>query len=102
MVTEAYRQGDVIIIPDRKKPKDAEKLDHLILALGEQTGHSHQIEKGNALLYAVAGMPGFLDVKDETVDLVHEEHGKIALPKGTYEVRIQREYEPDGWRSVAD
>jgi len=101
-MTKAYRQGDVLIIPNKKRPKDAQKLDHLKLALGEVTGHSHQIKQGNALLWAVAGMPGFLDVKDESVDIVHEEHGTIKLPKGGYEILIQREYEPDGWQFVAD
>lgn len=37
------------------------------------------------------------------VELVHEEHGPHLIPPGmTFEVVIQREYQPDGVRQVAD
>jgi hypothetical protein len=32
----------------------------------------------------------------------HEEHATVMLPAGEYQVVRQREYEPAGWRQVAD
>ncbi|MFB2881393.1 hypothetical protein [Floridanema aerugineum] len=37
-----------------------------------------------------------------TALLTHEEHKQIAIPQGDWVIRIQREYEPEGWRYVAD
>lgn len=34
--------------------------------------------------------------------LRHEEHPAIGLPRGTYKVRRQREYTPEGWTRVMD
>lgn len=34
--------------------------------------------------------------------LMHDEHGKIDVPPGDYEIIIQREYSPDAVRQVAD
>ena len=94
-----YRQGDVLIIEiDKVKGK---KLDHLTLAKGEVTGHSHKITEGNAELYEENGVL-YLSVKDETAKLTHEEHKEIVLPKGDYEIKIQREYSPEGWHRIAD
>lgn len=96
-----YRQGDVVIKEEKLK-KGKEKKDG-ILAQGSSTGNSHRI-KGNAKLY-------FTDIKDvlvldakEKVVIVHEEHEDIELPKGTYSISIQNEYD---WfnneiRKVAD
>ena len=36
------------------------------------------------------------------VSIVHEEHGTVSVPKGDYEVTIQREYSPEEIRSVVD
>ncbi|VEP17145.1 conserved hypothetical protein [Hyella patelloides LEGE 07179] len=41
-------------------------------------------------------------VLSETASLIHEEHHAITIPQGNWLVRIQREYEPEGWRYVAD
>ena len=43
----------------------------------------------------------YLDVRSP-VFIEHEEHAKIELPSGFFEVRIQREYKPEGIRKVAD
>jgi len=95
-----YRHGDVYLkkgtVPDK-----AVKLDHLVLAEGEVTGHAHRISEGDADLYEKDGKI-YLSVKSETAALTHEEHSKIDLPKGDYEIGIQQEYEPEGWRNVVD
>ena len=92
-----YRHGDVII-KSCKKAK-GKKLNHLILAEGETTGHKHKVV-GDAILYEHEGTL-FLKALDE-VKVRHEEHEEITLPRGDYEINIQREYEPEGWRRVSD
>ncbi len=93
------RQGDVIITPIEQI--EGQKLSHLTLAEGEVTGHSHRISEGQAELYEKEGTL-YLKVLSDTATLIHEEHNKIDIPQGNWMVRIQREYEPQGWRYVAD
>lgn len=81
--------------------KGMKKLKHLTLAEGEVTGHAHRITDGEAELYEHEGIL-YLRVKSESASLTHEEHKTIELPKGDYEINIQREYSPKGWRYVAD
>lgn len=101
------RQGDVILMPMQKMVGNApleklgQKLLHLTLAEGEVTGHKHQISQGEAELYEKNGTL-YLRVLSETALLVHEEHQAIQVPEGIWMVRIQREYEPQGWRYVVD
>jgi hypothetical protein len=94
-----FRQGDVLLLPTGNI--DGMKLSHLILAEGEVTGHKHQITKGQAELYE-KDETLFLKVLSEVAILTHEEHQPIQLPQGNWMVRIQREYEPTGWRYVED
>lgn len=104
---QPIRQGDVILLSikptDRTTAPENEgkKLPHLTLAEGEVTGHSHRISEGKAELYEKDGTL-YLRVLSETATLTHEEHKAIQIPQGSWMVRIQREYEPEGWRYVAD
>lgn len=95
------RQGDVLLIPTQQQQSLEQKLPHLTLAEGEVTGHKHRITDGNAELYEKEGTL-YLRVLSETALLTHEEHSEIKVTKGLWMVRIQREYEPAGWRYVAD
>ena len=102
---QPMRQGDVILLPT--KTIECQKLPHLTLAEGEVTGHKHRISDGQAELYEEKGTlylnsTLYLKVLSDTAMLTHEEHEAIAIPKGTWTIRIQREYEPEGWRSVRD
>ncbi|NEO12262.1 MAG: hypothetical protein F6J98_38590 [Moorea sp. SIO4G2] len=96
---QPIRQGDVILLPVEQI--NGQQLPHLTLAEGEVTGHSHRISDGVAQLYEKHGHL-YLQVLSETATLTHEEHQPIELPQGSWMVRIQREYEPQGWRYVAD
>jgi hypothetical protein len=96
---QPIRQGDVILLPVQRA--DGQKLPHLTLAEGEVTGHSHRISEGRAELFEKDGTL-YLHVLSETALLSHEEHRAISIPKGNWMIRIQREYEPQGWRYVAD
>ena len=82
-----YRHGEVLLIPT--EVVKGKKLPHLILAEGEVTGHKHEV-KGKAELYEHEGT---LFLKVDEAELVHEDHDTITLPKGNYEIVIQREYE---------
>jgi hypothetical protein len=91
----AYRQGDVSIMATSRIPKRARKVcGELVLARGEVTGHAHQIVEGQAFLYRLATGMLYLRVLSEFAKLYHEEHEDILLPKGDYEVRRQREFDP--------
>jgi hypothetical protein len=99
-INPTLRQGDVILTPVTAIFQST-KLDHLILAHGEATGHKHQISQGEAELYERDGVL-YLKVLSPTAKLTHEEHHEIDVPRGSWQIRIQREYESDGWRYVAD
>lgn len=115
---KVLRQGDVILIPSKRKPSEKAKriLDQgrTILAYGEVTGHAHEV--------IAAALPT-VDTDDDAVpaqelfqepdgsrllvcrvpcELRHEEHGPIALKATTYEVRRQTEWSLDQARQVAD
>lgn len=96
---QPIRQGDVILLPVQQV--EGKKLPHLTLAEGEVTGHSHRISEGQAELREENGTL-YLRVLSEKATLTHEEHKAIQIPQGSWMVRIQREYEPQGWRYVAD
>ena len=102
----------MLLIPVSQVPTGSKaKRDRgrIVLAYGEVTGHAHAIASKEAeLIETEPGTDGliadrFLRVLSEAgVDLVHEEHATITLPRGNYIVRIQREYAPEALRNVAD
>lgn len=93
------RQGDVVLLPVNEV--QGNPLPHLTVAKGEVTGHRHRISQGEAELYEEQGTL-YLRVLSETALLTHEEHQAVSIPQGNWMIRIQREYEPEGWRYVAD
>jgi len=95
-----YRHGDVLIIPTKKKVQ-GEPQKKAVLALGEVTGHSHQMTSGKSTLFRFKEEM-YLRVTSKRAALTHEEHAKIELPAGEYEVVIQRDYIPGGWTKVID
>jgi hypothetical protein len=125
-MTTMYRQGDVLLVKiDREPDFERERYDYdrkkyalvpldqgrIVLAYGEVTGHAHAIadvvqEYENGVRFTKArlwdaGAERFLQVM-EKVALTHEEHEAIEIPKGTYLVVRQREYDPEQDRFVAD
>ena len=102
---KTYRQGDVLILKCERVDggKEVEREDgRIVLAHGEATGHAHAIASMDATLFMdEATLNRYLDVRAPVV-IEHEEHGRIELPSGFYEIRRQREYRPEGLRSVLD
>ena len=103
MELNQYRHGDVgvfqAVIPAEAKAE--QRLGDVILAMGEVTGHAHRIRDRHVTTFLHAGRR-FMRVEGEPAALTHEEHGRIDLAPGDYEVVIQREYRPEGDRRVAD
>lgn len=96
------RQGDVMIVSTNAIPITAVKQEQCVLALGEVTGHAHQIHE-EAFLYVDADGTKYVEVYGEEATLKHEEHGPIVLPgPAIYRVTQQREYSPEAIRNVAD
>jgi hypothetical protein len=97
-----YRHGDLLVESIDEIPAGVRPLQHLVLAEGELTGHSHRIaEKSSAQLYQ-SHMGIFLRVSETIATLIHQEHGPIELPRGLYRVWRQREYSPREIRVVRD
>lgn len=102
-----YRHGDLLVASVESIPPDLRPLQHLVLAEGELTGHSHRVaEPDSARLYQSKSdhSPSelYLRVIEDRATLIHQEHGPIALPRGLYRVWRQREYSPAEIRTVRD
>ena len=101
------RQGDVLIERVEKIPASAKTTPRdngrVILAYGEVTGHAHQIADPDAVgaALSVAESATFLRLAKKA-QLVHEEHGTIDLPAGSYEITYQREFRYGDSIRVAD
>lgn len=96
-----YRHGDVILKRAAIIPDNATKKTHLVLAEGESTGHLHEIKGGKAELYEF-NETLYLKVISDIAKLDHPEHGCRELPRGIYEIDIQKEWSEDGWENVID
>ncbi len=107
------RQGDVYFVAD-KIPEGATPIKTRPFALGEVTGHSHQVCVEDIAKVQMFEMPSengvrtFMRVSAEGgVSIQHEDHDPIGtvskLPAGWEgEVTIAKEYTPEGIRSVLD
>src|SRR5262245_1122853 len=106
-----YRQGDVLVEKIAALPKGCKevKAGRCVLALGEVTGHAHEVL--DAIMYEGSDGKFYLRV-DAPTDLVHTsarfglelsgDHGTVALEPGIYEVTRQAEKLGDVWRTVSD
>ena len=101
-MSKVFRHGDVLLeMVEEGKVVRGKKLDHLVLANGEVTGHMHKVI-GNAVLFqADKGDDMVLDVQEDSI-VTHEEHGTKTLKKGTYRILRQAEYAPEGNKYVQD
>ena len=97
-----YRQGDVLISRIASLPSGAQRREGVTLAHGEVTGHSHRMDRADAVQLWAQGSELFLEVSAAIATLVHEEHQAIALPQGFYRVWKQREYRPGAYVEVMD
>ena len=110
------RQGDVLMKRTRKKPTaqatPVTDQGRIILAYGEVTGHAHEVMTdappmtGDTVpaqqLFEEPDGTRLLVVRGPATFVKHEEHAKLHIPEGTYEVIRQVEYTPEAIRNVAD
>lgn len=110
-----FAQGDLLIerVPDLVPSgirAQAGADGALVVAEGELTGHRHAFYdkvtmfRDDSLTWDI---PKGLYVAHVRIDgpearLLHEEHDVIALPRGTWRIRRQREMEPKDVRLIAD
>lgn len=107
----AVRQGEILIfrIPEKKanRLKEGLKLIEPVIREGEKSGHKHELE-GQASLFGESenqeakdkGM--VLEVGAEGAELKHPEHETVKLPKGQYDVKIQKEYDEKKEKKAKD
>lgn len=109
------RQGDVLLrklsaLPSGLLETVAPENGVYTLALGETTGHTHTIPAPGATMRRNSAGVRYMTI-DELTTFDHQEHGTLPLPVGIYEVShpnpkdlkaTQREYTPEGLRSVGD
>lgn len=108
-------QGDLLIVKIDALPNGIKKLNAekgVYVVAHSETGHNHVIaDRPNVTLYEVDDpMVSYLEVleaADATETLIEhlrsfDTHETIKIPAGTYEIRRQREYTPEGWRRVED
>ena len=96
-----WRQGDVFILSVAELPAVSYGT-RSVLAEGELTGHAHRLaDPATGRIFS--GRDGlFLEVLADSATIVHEEHQPIRLPRGSYSIRIQREYHPEEVRPILD
>ncbi|MBE9125024.1 hypothetical protein IQ257_03815 [Coleofasciculus sp. LEGE 07092] len=76
-----YRHGDVLLKQIDSLPVGVQKRVGTTLAHGELTGHSHRIQQSHTVQLWVHGNDLFLEVKQPSAKLIHEEHQAIELPQ---------------------
>ena len=99
------RQGDVFLVKVDELPANLTSIHcengKIVLAHGEATGHAHTISNRVAKFFENKSGQRFLSVTNSAV-LQHQEHDKISIPKGNYQVVRQCEYTPQEIRNVVD
>jgi len=83
------RHGDVILKEVASIKGKPRKADKIVLAEGEKTGHFHVLR--GAVTECVQSNGNRCIEVLEDAELTHEEHDSLTIPKGKYEVMIQRE-----------
>lgn len=111
--TKCAAQGDLMIVKVDELPKGyelAKAENGKFIVAHSETGHHHVIEADAEVQYWVDPKNMFKAylVVEKAIGVMLEHcrsfdtHKPIHIPKGTYELRRQREYVPEGWRMVKD
>lgn len=104
-------QGDIYIRRvDTPIPANAVEVKpegNRVIVTHSETGHHHVMDAGAVTMYSLPdSIMDCLLVVNEPTALEHlrsfDTHEPILFDKGTYHVRRQREYTPEGFRRVED
>jgi len=102
-----WRQGDIYFVKleDEIDSEKATPVRNGIIAKGETTGHAHRVSQSSiaaGALLSLVGRSMFLRSPEAGATIVHDEHGPIELPAGSYAVVPQQEFDGLRWRQVLD
>jgi hypothetical protein len=102
-----WRQGDIYFVKLDQGPdlEGARPVKTGVIARGEQTGHMHRVSNSSLADGALLTMRGpsmYLRSPETGAEIVHDEHGALALPAGFYAVVNQQEFDGLRWRAVID
>ena len=115
------RQRDILLI-ETQGPSDrivadarevAPKDGALVVAVGESSGHRHQVDAASARLFERDAAATLLEItandgallevtSDRGEPLPHVRHVAVVLRRGLYEIRRQREWSAEEERYVED
>lgn len=103
-------QGDIYIRKIDQLPENAVEVspeNGVYIVTHSETGHHHVMEATKATMFSLPdSVMDCLLVVNEPTTLNHlrdfDTHEPILFDKGTYQVRRQREYTPEGFRRVED
>jgi len=103
-------QGDIYIKRIDALPPKAVKVapeGGNVIVTHSETGHHHVMDADTVTMYRLPdSIMDCLLVVDQPTTLrhlrAHDTHEPILFEPGTYHVRRQREYTPQGWRRVED
>ncbi len=106
-----FRQGEVLIfgVPKDKMKhkyakgwqKNTKPVKDNVIIEGEISGHKHEVINGR--LYDHPDKKGVMVLEaGEGCKVIHPEHKEIPVPKGVYEIEIQREYNGKDSNKVKD
>jgi hypothetical protein len=102
-----WRQGDIYFVKldEEINSERSTPVKSGIIAKGEITGHAHRVSQSSiaaGALLSLVGRSMFLRSPDAGTTIVHDEHGPIELPAGSYAVVPQQEFDGLRWRQVLD
>jgi hypothetical protein len=102
-----WRQGDIYFVKldEEINSENAAPVRNGIIAKGETTGHAHRVSPSSmaqGALLSLIGRSMFLRSPEAGTTVVHDEHGPIVLPRGSYAVVPQQEFDGLRWRQVLD
>jgi hypothetical protein len=102
-----WRQGDIYFVKldEEINSENATPVKNGIIAKGETTGHAHRVSPSSiaaGALLSLIGRSMFLRSPEAGTTIVHDEHGPIQLPSGSYAVVPQQEFDGLRWRQVLD
>ena len=102
-----WRQGDIYFVKldEEIDSANATPVKNGIIAKGETTGHAHRVSPSSitaGALLSLVGRSMFLRSPEAGTTNVHDEHGPIELPAGSYAVVPQQEFDGLRWRQVLD
>jgi hypothetical protein len=102
-----WRQGDIYFVKldGEINSENATPVRNGIIAKGETTGHAHHVSPSSmaqGALLSLIGRSMFLRSPEAGATIVHDEHGPIELPVGSYAVVLQQEFDGLRWRQVLD